>query len=529
MNGRFRTILIILILVFLALNVLAWLPLIPFQEPDRLATGAFAADQVEFQRHLELGYAAEQQQLYAQAQEEYQQAALAVDQEIARVGRENYERLAALQQDPRFVLYSQLQWLKSPLLWAAFLLALLLIVIQFRPLPVAYRVGAFSDLTKDQVGKPIQALVARGLAQAQEAYKQAQDEINLDLKSLSVALSPEQSDPFSNLLAVLGNLQLGAVPITVEKLQNLLEKWRIRNLHLLGGHFYQLGDLYYLDVEIKRGDRVVESWCLPASSGEKANVVVQEFCADLTYRFLFYMLHEKGEFRSWRALKSWTEGLQAYQRPGILPEDLDAVVQTLPAVENVEPGNRKLAFLVGLLNSRLERYAQAQEAFKIVLNGSDLDDDLSLAAVCRLGETFYLGFESGSFRQATAQFEQIRHKLEGKKLNKRQEKILAMALCGLAKIWAHQLYRQDLAKEHTARQLGLIESTCKDALTLSGEFLYTQGAAHTALGIAYQNFGRPEDALREFSAAVEARRDYPGALIYKAEILIQMIFSKPPS
>jgi len=516
-----RILLIILGILVIALIILAWLPPLELAgPPTHPSITTLPADQTEFLRQLELGYAAEALGQVEHAQAAYQEAALAGDEQLAAAGQENYVRLVRLQKNPLYVLQTGLQWLKSPLIWLGLILVIGLVALLYWPRPAAYRVAPFTNLTKDPAGDALQPFVLMRLTELRDGYTTAQQELSLDLQALNLVQDRQLAAPLTDLINLFGDLKLGPAALPLDKVKSLFERWRDRNLNILGGTCYQYGGQLYLDAELVRDGQPYATFYLRSDSTDQP---VENLAGDLVYRFLFSLTQENVPFQSSDALQTWSEGLLAYQRRPADPDGLAAYAGRLAAVQAAEPGNRLVSFLLGMLHYRIEDYPAARHVFGRLVQSDGTLDDLSLAAACRLGQAYYLDFQPGGFAKAIQYFETVRQSLAGPELNERQQQLAALAECGLATIWAQQLFKEDLEKGHAQKQVDLIEETCKAALQKAGSSPEVKAAAHMALGIAYKNFQNPGRALQEFSAAVDVRRDYPAALIYQAATLLQIL------
>ena len=511
-------------IIIIGMVTLAFFPSVQIPTPISISslTGTPAPDQVKYLRYLELGFIDEQSGQLTQAQGNYLQASLAGDAEIARIGQENYRRLVTFQQNPFYKTQTSLDWIKSPFIWITLALLILLLTILFYPNPVSYRIVPFNDLTKDQVGKGIHSLVVRNLNEIRQTYQQAQNELTLDLDAFRISPSSQQTDALTDLMGVFASLKIGPIPVPLDKIRSALEKWRSRNEYLLGGDFYLAGNTYYLDAAVSQMGKEPASWFLPTIQPSQPGEAVQTLSLELSYRFLFFLSGGKSGFQSWETLKTWSECLRIYCQASASSQMLEETVKTLAAAQSIEPGNRLIAFLEGLIFSRIEQYTQARTAFNRVTQGSDLSDDLSLMATYRFGQTYYLNFEPGGFARAIQFFEEVRQILTDKELNERQKQASALALCGLAVIWAHQLFEDETGDP---QKILKIETTCMDALDIAGTSPEVVAASAIARGIAYQNVARPDEALKEFEHAVTIRRNYPGALIFEAVVLSEMVHS----
>lgn len=505
-------------LVILAAILLAFLPLPSISSVSPLPSISPAADQVEFLRHLELGRQYERRGLLSQAQSEYQQAALAEDEVIAQAGRENDQRLAEFQRNPLYQIQSKLTWLKDPVFWVSLLVLAALLIIWYSPRPAAYQVLPMLDGTKDQVGKPIHLLVRRKLKEITETYQKAQERLLLDLTRFDVPQADRQPDPYADLLTVLSNIQFGPISLPLEKLIPFLEKWRARNETQLGGDFYQVGEASYLDACVTRREKVLENWPLVAR-GQDLGGVIETLSSELTYRFLKYALNGKAEFQSWVTLKAWSEGLVVAQQPLLEPARFQAALTELAAAHLQEPHNRQIAFLMGTMHSRIEQYEEARDAFSRVMQGTD--DDLSLVAALRSAETRYLEFKPHESEEVRSRFDRLYRSLDIATLNPRQKQVAALALCGQAMVWAHWLHKD----ARNQNKFDHVTENCQRALGLASGSTEVQAACSMALGTASFNRGCLDEALQAFDNVLEIRRTYPAALIYKARVLAERIYS----
>jgi Tfp pilus assembly protein PilF len=388
----------------------------------------------------------------------------------------------------------------------------------------------FDDYTKDGLGEGLHARVHFAIQDAYNTHLEAPTTL-VGLASLEFPLFTTFAEMPADISAAITDLEkvkVGGVEVPFGRwVQAIRQRLNARRFSIDGALHSQGAAIWlYAEMRNRQQDELVQDWELKYSGADErlgVAALVEELAYRAAYDYLA-LLAEEGQLEpiqagSWRSFYLFTQALQILESTPTRgePPDLEAAADLLDQVVDMDPGYIEALYVLGIVNTRLERLDLARECFLDVI---EHHGELEAEAAYNLALTYYHEFKPWAYDRARALFGSIvAPSQDDRQAPQSPGAILrALAHCGLADIAA-----QEMEQAGEERRVELLEQVRRHreaahALVpnagLNQQTRLVHALSNNAQAVAYYYDEQYDQALEHLQTSILLYADNPMAYGY---------------
>lgn len=474
---------------------------------------------------LQLGCIYENASLWEEAREEYGKvlsgepdsvSAFAIEGLQRVVNRQNNRLASAIAEG-----WNAAWWIAENLIKLSFIAIVGFIVFVLAgkvPRKPGYLILPFKDFSDKKLGESVVRSIESVMRRTKMIHLRGQHGIfaiseNLNVPTFGVLKQDENL--IGEAFTRIDSLGIGGIDLPLGKIYTTIRNWFSLRERVITGGLHKYGNTLRMTAEMKdtRDGKVVHVWEVSAVMQGDDLSIVTELEKKLAFQIL-YALCPNLQAKSWKSLQLFSEALREMQMFETEDSDLAILEKAAEKLEKVvvlDPGYALARYNLGMVYNTLGRFGEAREIFKEIKRAAT---EYKVEAGYNLGIAYYQLFQPWAYKYAIEEFNEVIAQLKDSEVD-RQRKLLALAHCGLAAVYAEMVKQNgranfQLARENSAR-----------AIELGAPDEEIQAFAHAALASAYLNSSQVDKAIEEFEASILLKPNYHFAYISLGNAYLQ--------
>jgi len=465
--------------------------------------------------HLQLGCIYENAGVWEGARKEYEKALSGEPDSVSAFAIEGLRRVLS-RQNNHFASaiaegWNAVWWIAENVIKLGIVMIVGFIVFALvgkAPRKPGYLILPFKDFSERKLGESVVRSIESVMQKTKMVHLRGQHGIfaiseNLNVPSFGVLKHDE--DLMGEVFAQIDSLGIGSIDLPLGKIYTTIRNWFDLRERVITGELYKYGSTLRMTAEMKdtRDGKVVRVWEVSAVMQHEDLSVIAEIEKKMAFQIL-YDLCPNLQAKSWKSLQLFSEALQEMRMFETEDSDLALLEKAAEKLEKVvvlDPAYTLAKYNLGVVYNTLGRFDEAREIFKEI---KWVATEYKVESGYNLGIAYYQLFQPWAYKYAIEEFNEVIAQLKDSKAG-RQRKLLALAYCGLAAVYA-EMVKQDgkvnfqLAQENSAR-----------AIELGAADEEIQAFAHAALASAHLNASHLDKAIEEFEASVLLKPNYHSA------------------
>lgn len=475
---------ILLAIGFILLILVA--PFIPIGDPDPptddLAAVPIEAGQEQYIAHYAVGLGYEQTGNFSEAKAAYLEASKASQSEIISAVDNALERTLAKEANP----FLQWQHTMRNTLWgvlqAAAIVILLLALVwlgwqiwrwrSLRKLLPGYLFTPFDDFIADNPGQGAHRLLQAILTDIEQVQQEADARLHaaIDRAAFPAFGAPAKTNTVTEeATRVVQQVSLAGVEINLPALLKATRYLGLQKEFTLNGALFQQGDRVRLEATVvcTRDMHEVKRWTLLGTPGDAPAQQIGTLIEELAYRFLRWGAKDRLGFKTWTALRSYTEGLRARRQYAITadPQYINIAGDHLFDATIADPEAFPAIYALGGIFHSTGQYKMAETQYRLI---REFDKDRRPEATYNLGVSLLHQVATNKLHEAMDCFDEIVEALKETPIEDEQRLLLAMTYGSMALLHTLELNREQRTwtKPKDGDREVLIKERAEQALSL---------------------------------------------------------------
>jgi tetratricopeptide (TPR) repeat protein len=464
---------------------------------------------------LQLGCIYENAGLWEEAREEYGKVLSGEPDSVSAFAIEGFQRVVN-RQNNRFANaiaegWNVAWWIAENLIKLSFIAIVGFIVFVLAgkaPRKPGCLILPFKDFSDKKLGESMVRSIESVMRRTKMIHLRGQHGLfaiseNLNVPSFGVLKHDE--DLICEAFAQIDSLGIGSIDLPMGKIYTAVRNWLNLRERVITGGLYKYGNTLRMTAEVKdtRDGKVVHVWEVSAATQDEDLSVIVELEKKVAFQILYDLCPDL-QAASWKSLQLFSEALQEMQM--FETEDSDLVIlekaaEKLEKLVVLDPGYTLARYNLGMVYNTLGRFDEAREIFKEIKRATA---EYKVEAGYNLGIAYYQLFQPWTYKYAIEEFNEVIAQLKNGELD-RQRRLLALAHCGLAAVYA------EMVKQNGKANFQLAQGNSARALELGAPDEEIQAFAHAALASAYLNSSQVDKAIEEFEASILLKPNYHSA------------------